>query len=55
MPNIPGEVHVVVDLPDASENMGLSLDGEPIEGLEGHLEAEDDPEEDQEINVVVGE
>ena len=54
MTDSPGEVHMVVDLPDTLKIMVLSPDDESIEGLEGHLEDEDDREEDHEINEVVG-
>ena len=45
MPNSPREAHVVVDLPNTPEIMIVSSDDEPMEGFEGHLEEEDDPEE----------
>ena len=52
MPESPWEVHIVVDLPDTLEIVVLSPDDEPIKGLEDHLEDEDDPEEDYEIDKV---
>jgi len=55
MPDTPEEVHVVVDLSDTPEIVVLSPDDAPIEGLEDHLEEVDDPEEDQEVDKVVGE
>jgi len=53
MPDGPGEAHVILDLPDTLEVMVVSSDDEPMEGLEGHLEEEDDLEERQEIDEVV--
>jgi len=53
MPDSSGEAHVVVDLPDTPEIVVDSLDGEPIEGFEGHPVDEGDLEEDQEINGAV--
>jgi len=46
MSDSPGEAHVVVDLSDIPKIMVVSSDDEPMEGFEGHLEEEDDPEED---------
>ena len=45
MPNSPEKAHVVVDLLDTSEIVVLTSDDEPMEGLENHLEEEDDPKE----------
>jgi len=38
-----------------TENRASYSDDEPIEGFVGHLEEEDDPEEDQETDEVVEE
>ena len=51
----PGEAHVVVDLSDIPEFVVVSSNDEPIEDFEGHLEEEDDLDEDQEIDKVVEE
>ena len=58
MPNSPGKAHVVADLSDTPEIMVASFDDEPMQGFEGHLKEEDDPEEQQidwEIDEEVGE
>ena len=44
---------MVVDLPNAPETMVVSFEDDAMEGFEGHLEAEDDPKEHQEIDEVV--
>ena len=41
---------MLVDLPDTLKIVVVCSDDEPMEGFEGHLEAKDDPEEDQEID-----
>jgi len=53
MPDSLGEAHVVVDLPDTPEIVVVSFEDDAMEGFEGHLEEEDDPEEDQDINEAV--
>jgi len=53
MPNSPGEVHVVVDLPNTLEIVVVSFEDEAMEGFEAHLEEEEDPEEDQDIDKAV--
>jgi len=40
MPDSPGEANVVIDLPDTPDIVVVSSEDE------GHLEEEDDPEED---------
>ena len=55
MPDSLGEAYVVVDLPDTSKVAIVTYDDEPMEDFEGHLEEEDDLEEDQEIDEVVEE
>ena len=52
MPDSHGDAHMVVDLPDTPEIVVLSSNDELMEGVEDHLEDEDDPEEDQEIEEV---
>ena len=42
----PREAHVVVNLLDTPEIVEVSSEDEAMEGFEGHLEEEDDPEED---------
>jgi len=53
MPDSPGKAHVVVDLPNTLKVVVVSSNDEPMQGFEGHLEEEDDPEKDQEIDEVV--
>ena len=55
MPVSLGEAHVVVDLLDAPEIVVLSPNDKPMEGLDDHLEEEDNPDEDQEIDEIVKE
>jgi len=45
----------VVDLLNTLEIMVLSLHNKPIEGLNDHLEDENKPEDDQEIDEIVEE
>jgi len=49
----PRETHVVVDLPDIPEIVVVSYEVEAMEDFEGHLEEEDDPKEDQDIDEAV--
>jgi len=42
-----------VDLPDKPEIMVVSCEDEAIEDFEGHLEEDDDPEKDQDIDEAV--
>ena len=44
---------MVVDPPGTPEIMVLSSKDEAIEGFEGHLEEDDDPEEDQDITEAM--
>ena len=44
----------MVDLHDTLEIVVVSFDDEPIQGFEGHLEEEDDLEEDQQIDELCG-
>ena len=46
---------MVVDLPDTPKIMVLRYDDKPMEGLKDHLEEEDDPDEDQEIDEIMEE
>ena len=53
MPNSPGKARMVVHLTDTPEIAVVSSEDEAIEGFDGHLEEEDDPEEDQNVNEAV--
>ena len=53
MPNSPGEAHVVVDLPDTPEIVVINSEDEAIEDFKGHLEKEDDPEGDRNIDEAM--
>ena len=55
MPDSAGRAHVVVVLPNTPEVMVVSSNDEPIADFEGHLDEEDDLEEDQELDEVVKE
>ena len=44
---------MVVDLPDIPEIVVVSYEVEAMEDFEGHLEEEDDPKEDQDIDEAV--
>ena len=53
MPDSSGSAHAVVDLPDTPKIVVVSSQDEAMEGFEGHLEEEHDPEEDQAIDEAV--
>ena len=53
MPDSPVEAHVIVDLSDTPEIVVVSSEDEATEDFEGHLEKEDDPEEDKDIDEAV--
>ena len=55
MPDSPGELLVVVDLLDTPKITALTPNDEPMEGLGDHLKEEDEPDEDQVVDTVVGE
>jgi len=55
MPNGPGEAHVVVVLPDTLEIVAVSSEDEAMEDFEGHLEEQDNLEEDEDIDEAVTE
>jgi len=44
---------MMVDLPETPEIVVVSSEDDGMEGFEGHLEEEDDPEEDQDIDKAV--
>jgi len=52
MSDSPVDSHVVVDLSDTQEIVVVSFEDEDIEDFRGHLEEEDDPKEDQDIDKV---
>ena len=43
----------MVDLPDSPEIVIVSYEDEAMEGFKGHLESEEDPKEDQDIDEAV--